>query len=124
MGSWFARRRLMSLSQAASQTHAVVGPGPGAGLGAPYPGLDVGESVFLWAGVTLKPCNFMKSGPSADLVFSSFLEPRVAPKTVLVPEAVLPIPLRAGPRAEVSEGRLFSSEFSLDQKVLVAGSQQ
>ena len=71
----------MSLSRAASQTHAVVGPGPGAGLSAPYPGLDVGESGFLWAGVTLKPRNFTKSGPTADLVFSSFLEPRVAPKT-------------------------------------------
>lgn len=124
MGSWSTHRRLLPLSLAASQAHAVVGPGPGAGLGAPYPGLDIGESGFLWAGVTLKPRDFTKSGPCADLVFSSFLAPRLAPKTVLVPRALLPIPLQAGPRAEVSEGGLFPSGSSLDPTVLVAGLHQ
>lgn len=110
VGSRFAPKWLMPLSPAASQAHAVVGPGPGSGLGAPYPDLGVGESGFLWAGVTLKPRDFTKSGPCADLVFSSFLAPRLAPETVLVPRAALPIPLQASlsrPRAEVS-GQAFS----------------
>lgn len=128
MGSWSTHRRLASVPGRLPGPRCQ-GARPRAGLGAPYPGLDIGESGFLWAGVTWKLRDH-KVWTLCGLGFrAASWRLRLAPKTVLVPRALLPIPLQAGPRAEVSEGGAFFllillGPYSLSRRFTSVGRQQ